>query len=545
MFMMSLPNHNIDEQHGEKRTDLRRVVIIKQVALLIARIYIVVALVIAALFSLITFSVIPILLLGVYLYLWWRPVRPVIHLLLDYFIYFALGILFSPWLGHYSLFMALPVLLLVHDSLLKTAAHLYHGQGNRPRQVTDFGIFLVMIAGLVLMMALIVQNLTLTLVAVIGIIYLLVLQIIAWRRIPLIPVEAQIVEQRMVAGNKDIVHVHLKVNMNNLGGNIFLKSSYSWLKVHPDFISLRDAGNIDVDITLAPSLAGPSEVKLIAFVTDRWGMLQYRCEITPIKLYVIPRARYAAWLAQKYLEGTRQGSLPLVAALQPFQLQNARQGGVEYYGTKPYQSGDSLKSIDWKHSLKFNELVSKDFREFYGRAALVLVNLVAADAEEGDKLASNIITTALSLARENIPAVIASYNNEQVSIVSPLLSYRNLVAQALKVAQNITYLEIDKRYLRAPDISRLRANLMRTRSGQSDTAAVLARLFQIEYRSLAWNAQHNPVTEALKKASLNINKEFNIVVISQHNHDTDALAFSTFYYRQQGHTVIDIAGIVR
>ena len=497
-------------------------------------------LVIAALFSVIPFSVIPLILLIIYLYLWWRPRRPIIHLILDYFNFFALAVLFSQWLGQYSFLIALPLLLLLHDSLQKTAMSFYCRQPAPPRQLTGISIFLSTVTGIILLTALLLGNRALILVSVCAVAYLITLQTMVRRHIPPQPVTAPPTEQRMVAGNTATVHTRLRVK-TAWGGNLLLQSPYSWLKINPDFIALRDTENIDVDVTLTPPLAGPSEIKLTAYVTDRWGMLQFCYEIILIKLYVIPRARYAAWLARKYLEGTAPGTLPLVSALRPSQLQHAPRGGVEYYGNRPYQAGDNLKNIDWKHSLKFNEMVSKDFREFHGQAALTLINLSVANAEEGDKLAFNIITAALSLARENIPSVLAAYNHEQVTAVSTLLARQSLVTQALQIAQDIIYLNDSKRYLASPDIARLRANLARINSSTSNAAAVLEQLLRMEYRNFSRNARKNPATEALLRGSFRAGREFSIIVISRHNHDADALAFHTFAYRQQGHAIIEIA----
>ena len=520
---------------------MHRVALIRQVALLITRVYIIIALVIAALFSQLVLSVIPLLLAVVYLYLWWHPIRPAVHLLLDYFIFFALAILFSPWLRVYSFLMALPVLLPVHTSLLKTAMTFHYRKGGNTRQLSSTSISLFIINFVVLIIAILFENPSLALAVFCVVIYLVILQVLAWKHIPGLPVEAQLIEQRMVTGTEDTIHIRLKIK-TKYGGNLFLQSPHTWLRINTDFISLRETEEINIDITLKPPLAGPSDIKLPVYVTDRWDMLQYHYEITPMKLYVIPRARYAAWLARKYLEGTAPGTLPLVSALRPFQLQNAAQRGIEYYGNRPYQAGDSLKSIDWKHSLKFNELVSKDFREFHGQAALLLVNLAVTNTEKGDELAYNIITAALSLAQENIPTIMAAYNHKQVIGVTPFLLRQSLVTHALETAQAITYLNDDKRYLAFPDISHLRGNLARIRSSQSASAATLGQLLQIEYRSIAQNARNNPATEALSKACSHAGREFSIVVISQRNHDADALAFNAFSYRQQGHAVIEING---
>ena len=92
---------------------------------------------------------------------------------------------------------------------------------------------------------------------------------------------------------------------------------------------------------------------------------QIRFEISALKLVVIPRATYADDLARQYLSGAETAGSPAssVGAIQS--LYGLRQG-IEFYGNRMYQPGDNLKNIDWKHSVKYNELVTKEFFEVQG-----------------------------------------------------------------------------------------------------------------------------------------------------------------------------------
>ena len=89
-------------------------------------------------------------------------------------------------------------------------------------------------------------------------------------------------------------------------------------------------------------------------------------------------------------------------------------------------------------------------------------------------------------------------------------------------------------------MARLRANIMRTRSGKSEASRVLARLLQIEYRNLDADARHHPATSALQSALAKAGSQSSIVVISQRNHDAEALAFDSFSYTRKGHAVITV-----
>ena len=214
--------------------------------------------------------------------------------------------------------------------------------------------------------------------------------------------------------------------------------------------------------------------------------------------------------------------------------------GVEYYGSRLYQPGDSIKDIDWKHSLRHNEIIVKEFAEFHGQSAVILINLAVGDAEEADKVAYKIIITALSLARENIPAVLAAYDHETVRVTTTTLDPRQLVLQSLQIAMEMVITINPVKYLSPPDVARLRANIERIRFAKSEASRVLAQLLQMEYKNLGNNARLNPATRALSSALAKGDRQSNIVVISQRNHDAEALAFNTFSFTRKGHAVISI-----
>ena len=94
------------------------------------------------------------------------------------------------------------------------------------------------------------------------------------------------------------------------------------------------------------------------------------------------------------------------------------------------------------------------------------------------------------------------------------------------------------KYLYPPDVGRLRANMSRISFAESKGAKVLAQLLQLEYKSLSNAAKFNPATKALREAFAKVDKKSNIVVISHHNHDAEALAFNTFSFNRKGNAVI-------
>jgi hypothetical protein len=69
---------------------------------------------------------------------------------------------------------------------------------------------------------------------------------------------------------------------------------------------------------------------------------------------------------------------------------------------------------------------------------------------------------------------------------------------------------------------------------------VLAELLQLEYQSLDNTARINPVTKALLETLAKVDKQSNIVVISQRNHDAEALAFNVSRFTRKGNAVINV-----
>jgi len=503
------------------------------------KVYVAGTLIAATILSSPALSFIPILLLASYLFFWRWPIRVTIHLLTDYFMFFAIAILLAPFVGPYfSILISLPVLGLITSNLEETTGSFLRRNTRYTRSPTSSGIALPLMAILVLCISLLFGNLSLLIASVTVIAYFGILGVVIVRRLPLKPVTAIQVRQRMVAGTKDRLRIELTTE-TKIGGTLFLESPYEWLKVEPSILPLKEKTLI-TEVCLSPPLSGPSIIKIKAHATDRWGLVQTRFELEPISLYVIPRARYAAWLARRYLAETKAGSLSLMSSIGALRPIYGLRRGVEYYGSRPYQSGDSLKNIDWKHSVKYDELITKELLEFYGQPAIVLINLAVADAEEADKLEYNIIVTAISLAQQNIPAALAAYDQEHVRLPTATLQPRQLLLQSLAIAQEVAIFSNPVRYLDPPDVTRLRADISRIQLAESEASRVLAQLLRIEYESLSNNARLSPASVALSTALDKAGKQSGILVISQHNHDAEALAFNTFSLTRKGNAVINI-----
>jgi hypothetical protein len=351
-------------------------------------------------------------------------------------------------------------------------------------------------------------------------------------------VDYERVQQRIIAGKKEHIAVGLKLRSHR-GGQLYINSAQKWVKVLTPLLSLKGT-DPRLELAVTPNLSGPAEVIVEGCAIDKLGLLQTRFQIKPVSLVVIPRARYARWLAEKYISGTGRGNLPFLSSLASADSGIGMRQGIEYYGSRLYQPGDSLKNIDWKHSSKYNELITREFSEFQGQPAIMLVNLVAGSSEEADKLAYNIIITALSLGQENIPAALAVYDQEKVVMVSGALLSTPLLVRSLQVVKDIVILPSPTRYLETANVLRLQANIRRVERVNSPPAAALKNLLQSEFANLSRSARLNPCTLALNNVMSRTEDQSSIVVLSWKNHDAEALAFQAYRLTRKGNAIISI-----
>ena len=506
----------------------------------ILNIYTAVALAVTAVISPLSLSFVPVLLLVWFLYQWRRPFSSLVSFLTHYFMFFAIGLLFALRLGsYYPLLISLPLLISVNQVLTEMAYFTRPGQTGRVRSITNTSVVILSITAAALFTAVVLGNPTLLISCGIFIMYLTILGIIIYRNVPRQPIVEEQTELRIIAGNEGNVEI-VMVNKTKITGTLFLDSPYNWVQVTPNAFLPVTTDRLILKIKVSPLLSGPGTIKLKGYFIDRWGLTQVQFETEPLKLNVIPRAKYAEWLARKYLGGSKQGTLPLISNVDSLKSLLGMRRGVEFYGIRMYQAGDSLKYIDWKHTVKYNELVSREFIEGQTQPAIILINLVAGNTEEMDKLAYNILITALSLARDGIPAALAVYGDEDVLLTTRTLTPQSLVLSSLEVVKNVVTKPSFTKYLKPPDVTRLRANINRLSQTDSQPARVLRELMELEYKSLNINAKVHPCTEALSRAIPKAGQQSVVVIISNYNHDAEALSFNTHILTGKGNAVITV-----
>ncbi len=239
----------------------------------------------------------------------------------------------------------------------------------------------------------------------------------------------------------------------------------------------------------------------------------------------------------KYLEQTGAGDI-VTAVIPPKVLLPKR--GIEYFGSRSYYPGDELRSIDWKHTLKLSRLVIKEFIEVGEQAAIIAVNLSVTDVEEADKLAFDLITTVLTLAQEAIPTSLAVYNHQRVVLTAVVTDPRETLKQVLLLVKDITPVEFAHRFLQLPDIGKLRRNIARLKQATSEPGQRLLSMLDFEYQSIEQGAKNHPATLALLRVTEHIPPPAIIVLVSQLNHDAEALLVTGEKLTRKGFTTLNI-----
>lgn len=351
------------------------------------------------------------------------------------------------------------------------------------------------------------------------ILYLLGLTIAIFLTIPRLPLTTTTTPVRVIAGTAGSIPLHITSRASVKIYSQFITSD-PWAKVAPKE-TILNRGKTRLDLSFRPPLAGHSRPQIQVATIDPWGLIQINQLLEPLQLQVIPRAKYAEWLARKYLEQTGTGvmtvaTLPTKAVMIP-------QRGVDYRESRTYQPGDQLKDIDWKHTLKMSQLIVKEYIDANEQAAIIAVNLSVTNAEEADKLAFNLITIALTLARENIPTALAVYNHQSAILSTAIMDASETIKRALSLLREITQVEFADRHLEPIDIAIIRRNINQLKKAESKPAQRLLGILDFEHHSIEEGAKSHPATIALSATTRQVPAPAMVLLVSQLNHDAEAI----------------------
>ena len=444
----------------------------------IARGYLVALLVLATLFSSIFTLCLALGLLGVVLYSFYKPLKASWNLVL------AVGLLvFAPLAletlaGVYAFILIIPALLMLDASLRNFALTQVISFSKVGRSASYVLKSLVVGLFLVFGVSVLVWNFTLMLSAILLLGYLGIMVLQVLRNVPKMSLQEDKSWSRVVVGNSETAKFKLKGKAKRVI-LVSLRSADKWVDVAPSSFLLKAESEVDVDLRFTPPLAGPSKLCLQACFDDSRGLVQTGQILEPLDLHIIPRAKYAAWLAGKFLEQTSSGG----GLATPISSSSSKLGthGVEFFGSRAYQSGDRLKDIDWRHSYILGELIVKEFSGAQGQVGVIVADLTAKSAEDADELAYDLVMSALTFATEGLPSGLAVYDSEGVVFAAQPMNPRETLKKALALTEKIVIEEVKERILDTPKIGGLKRSLGLLEQVQGNSAQRLGELLMFEF----------------------------------------------------------------
>ncbi len=441
--------------------------------------------------------------------------------------------------GLFSVLLMIPAVLLLDKNLKNSASTQLSVFTKAGRSATGVLKALGTVLFLVFVASVIVWNITLMLTVAVLTIYLVVVLGDVFRRIPKMAFEESKTWSRTVVGDAatNLAHIKAKSGMPLFAS---LSSAASWVHVEPSEFVLPAKGEAEVDLRFVPPLAGPSKLRLQASALDPRGLVQTGQILEPVELHIIPRAKYAQWLANKYLERTTFGT-SMAASVAVDRSNKAGRRGVEYYGSRQYQPGDRWKDIDWKHTYLLGELIVKEFAVSQGQTAILVADLTAKDAEEADKLAYDFVMSALTFATESMPTALAVYNQAEVFAAIQPMNPREALKKTLQLTEKITIVEPSEKVLQSVRMRRLRRSIGQLEQIKSDSTQKLVDVLRLEYEANQKAAMNHPAGRALAKIIEGTPPPATITVVSSSlsiNHD--ALSITLEKLKEKGYNIVQV-----
>jgi hypothetical protein len=515
---------------------------------LLCKVYIILALLCAAVFSSLAYMVIGLVLLMLVLAAEIRHLPARLNMFLTTVIIFLMPLTLTSALDRITtlpmgiifitvIILITPAVYLLDLQLQQITAEKKTSWTGKPgRRASSLFFSLITASVIIMLISPVVNKPVLLYTGIAFTIYLLVILLITLLDVPSRPLTVERPERRIVAGTSETAHIQI-----NCGAPIKLyaciHSPDDWVRVSPEYFTFnREPAGLNVNFT--PTLACQSPGPLRISMNDTRGLLEVDQELDVLKLHVIPRAKYAEWVARKYMEQSGTGTVAVTSMAS--QINASLNRGVEYMESRTYQPGDTLKSIDWKNTAKLNQLIVKEYRDTGGQSAIIAVNLSVTDAEAADKLAYKLISVALTMARENIPGALTAYTQDKVILETGIKEPLVLLEQTLEIIREINVIKPVNQYLAPPDLGRIKRNIRLLQHAQSGPARRLLDVFKFESRSIEESAKNNPASAALQGITRQVKGPALILLISQMNHDAEAALVTTEKLARSNFTTIPI-----
>ena len=432
--------------------------------------------------------------------------------------------------------LIIPVIYLLDYALQQNALDITLTHNIKGKHITPITKTVAVSVLVLLIISLIIDQRILLFTSLIVALYLLSTVIRAFQAIPERSLDIATIQKRIVAGTTADVSMYA-VSRASVKLHCQLNPVDPWIKSTPQSFTL-DGSEIEFNLSISPPLSGPSYPQFQVSAIEPRGLVQINQIVQPLEMHIIPRARYAEWLATKYLGHLGSGAT-VFTTRQPEGVLIPKKG-TEYFGSRAFQSGDQLSKIDWRHTLKLQQLIIKEYTEAGKQAAIVAVNLSVTDAEQADKLAFDLITTALTLSRQAIPTALAAYTHQKVILTTAVNDPKDILIQALSLVKNINVVEFTHQCLQPASMNRLRRNITHLKRATSEPAKRLLNMLAFEYQAIEQAAKTHAATVALSRVVRRISPPAIILIVSQLSHDAEALLVTTDRLTPKGFTTLRI-----
>ena len=505
--------------------------------LTLSKSYLILVLSMGAIFSFPFYSIASTLLLLSHLYCFYKPPRIIVYLPFTCTTVVIIPLLVVPLIGHFfATLIIIPILPLVGASL-RGYANIQPHEFSPGIRATPLSGYLVMTLLAVAVVSAVVSSLTLVLTIGIIVLYFITICIYFLTTTGKTPLNASGLRLRVVAGQTVQTHISITTKAT-MPLQVSLLSPDPQAYIKPSVLFINNEAS--TEFTISPLLSGPRHVPIQASIVDPWGLVSIGQELLQVELSVIPRAKYAEWLARKYLKEKLAGSsLSLSESWLPTHTKEYRQG-VEYCANRAYLPGDRLKDINWKYALKLPQLTVKQYAPDLQSPMILLINVTAEDIEQADIVAHSTITCALTAAHEKISIAFGAYDGNSIVATTQLLGARSTVTKALEIAGKITTAMPQERYLAPPLISQLRKTTNQLEQIDTEPAKRLSGLLKMESALMDKLASEHPLSTSLSRVTQQVPPPASITIISARNHDIDALSVAIDHLNQRGYSLMDL-----
>jgi uncharacterized protein (DUF58 family) len=380
--------------------------------------------------------------------------------------------------------------------------------------VTRRGLQILGVFGAELALGLIGGNTALALTGAFGVIWFLVIGLLAFRGLAAARADLSPGRGRVVLGGEITVEIAWP-GIDALAGRwapiVRISAFPPWLTVTPTRLAADRPRTIALRGT--PPSAGPHLVDAHVDLIDSRGLTCLRTRRRILDAAVVPRAKYAVELAQRYLQGRTVISIGSTVLTQRADIQGVRQ---EFWANRPAQPGDSGRDIDWKRVAKYRSLIVREFRGPNERSLLLGVNLGTTSADEVDRLTHDLVLATITLADTPTIVTLVAYGTDAGATVIET-SGADLVREALAIVSRIERSNGGARTLASPNLAALRRIASR--------ADPLARLVDRQVAGIVERARMHPLSQAIDRLHAHGRVLGAIVILSNEQKDADALAW--------------------